>query len=234
VLIGLAGLALMIFPYILGVDMMDVGYGVSCMGLFVLIVGLITALLFWQRVRTMDRLLGGEAILARWTYSDSQGQQQVQTEFKRARSQNLTLYLVMVFWFVVIGGAFVAVDYFANGEINGWFVGIFFGVMLFVGAFAWLVPVFWRRRALKASREVIISRNAVVLNGALHSWSGAFEQLDGVYFQEDPPDPALVFSIRYLSRGDLSGSSTQTLVVPVPPGAQDAARRVVDALCAGE
>ncbi len=233
-LILLGGLALASMPCVLGVDMMQVGFGVSCIGLFVLLTGLVATLLFWQRVRTMDRLLAGEEILARWAYSEDQGQQQVESEFKRATDQNRTIYLVMVFWFVVIGGAFVGVDYFINGEINWMFAGLFFGIMLFVGAFAWLVPIFWRRRALKASREVLISRKGVVLNGAMHSWNGPFESLEGVYFQEDPAEPALVFSIRYLSRTDVSGHSTQTLVVPVPPGEQDAARRVVDALVTAE
>jgi hypothetical protein len=234
VLMTLGGLALMIMPFMLGLDLMDMGYGISCIGFFVLLTGLIAVLIFWQRVRTMDRALAGEEILARWIYSETQGRQQVEAEFKRATDQNRTIYLVMVFWFVLIGGAFVGVDYFVSGEINELFAGLFFGFMLFLGAVALLTPVFWRRRALKAGREVIVSRNGVVLNGDMHTWNGPFEGLDRVYFQEDSLETALVFSIRHLSRTDLSAYSTQTLIVPVPSGAQDTAHRVVNTLGAGE
>ena len=230
VLIGLAGLTLLALPRLLGVDMMRVGFGRSCIGLFVLLTGLITSLMFWRRVQTLEGILAEKDILARWTYNEGQGRQQVETEFKRAKGYNRTLFLVMVFWFVLIGAGFVIYDYFKTGELNGLFAGLFFGILLILGAFAWLTPIFWRRRALKASREVIISRHGVLLNGALHSWSGPLEGLESVHFQAEPPGPALVFSIRAPSRAEASGYTTQTLIVAVPAGKQDAAQNVVNTL----
>ena len=228
-LIALAGLALMFLPGLLGVDMMNLGYALAFLGLFLLITGLITALLFWARARTMDRLLAGQEVLACWTYQEFEGQQQVETEYKRVTERNRGLYLVMVFWFVLIGGIFVGVDYVRNEEFNGLFIGLFFGCMLLLGAVAFLAPILWRRGASKASRQVIISRNGVVMNDALHSWKGPLEQLVGVEYSQDPDGPALVFSIRYPSRIEPTGS-TETVIVPVPPGEQEAARRVVSSL----
>lgn len=210
--------------------MMDLGYALAFFGLFLLITGLITALIFWGRVRTMDRLLAGDEVLARWTYHEFEGQQQVETEYKRLTGRNRSIYLVMVFWFVLIGGAFVAADYVRNEEFNGLFIGLFFGCMLLLGAVAFLAPILWRRGASKASRQVIISRHGVVMNDALHSWKGPLERLAGVEYQQDPDGAALVFSIRYFSRIEPVTGSLETVVVPVPLGEQEAARRVVSTL----
>ena len=229
-LIALAGLALIFLPALLGADMMSLGYALGFIGLFVLITGLITALVFWARARTMDRLLAGEEVLARWTYQEFEGQQQVETEYKRITDRNRTIYLVMVFWFVLIGGVFVGADYVRNGEINGLFIGLFFGCLLILGTVAFLAPILWRRGASKASRQVIISRNGVVMNGALHSWKGPLERLVGVEYNQDPDGPALVFSIRYPSRVEPVTGSIETVIVPVPLGEQEAARRVLSSL----
>jgi len=228
-LIALAGLALMVLPSLLGVDMMSLGYALGFFGLFLLISGLITALIFRARVRTMDRLLAGEEVLARWTYQEFEGQQQVETEYKRMIGRNRSIYLVMVFWFVLIGGAFVVADYVRNEEVNGLFVGLMLGCLFIVSVVAFLAPIVWRRGASKASRQVIISRNGVVMNGALHSWKGPLERLVGVEYK-DLDGPALVFSIRYPSRIEPVTGSIETVIVPVPLGEQEAARRVVSSL----
>jgi amino acid transporter len=229
-LIALAGLALIFLPALLGADMMSLGYGLGFIGVFILITGLITALVFWARARTMDRLLAGEEVLAHWTYQEFEGQQQVETEYKRVTDRNRGIYLVMVFWFVLIGGVFVGADYYRNGQVNGLFMGLFFGCLLLLGAVAFLAPILWRRQASKASRQVIISRSGLVMNGVLHSWKGPFERLVGVEYQQDLDGPALVFSIRYLSRIEPATGSTETVIVPVPPGEQEAARRVMNSL----
>jgi hypothetical protein len=229
-LIALAGLALMFLPGLFGVDMMNLGYALAFFGLFLLITGLITALIFRARARTMEQLLAGEEVLAHWTYQEFEGQHQVETEYKRLTERNRSLYLVMVFWFVLIGGAFVVADYVRTEEFNGLFIGLFFGCMLLLGAVAFLAPILWRRGAAQASRQVIISRNAVVMNDALHSWKGPLEQLVGVEYRQDLDAPALVFSIRYLSRIEPVTGSIETVIVPVPPGKQEAARRVLSSL----
>lgn len=229
-LIALAGLALMVLPSLFGVDMMSLGYALGFFGLFLLISGLITALIFRARVRAMDRLLAGDKVLAHWTYQEFEGQQQVETEYKRLTERNRSLYLVMVFWFVLIGGVFVVADYVRNEEVNGLFIGLMLGCLLIVSIAAFLAPILWRRGASKASRQVIISRNGVVMNDALHSWKGPLERLAGVEYRQDPDGPALVFSIRYFSRIEPVTGSLETVVVPVPPGEQEAARRVVSTL----
>jgi hypothetical protein len=133
----------------------------------------------------------------------------------------------------VIGCAFLGYDYWMNEEVNWLFAGIFFGIVPILGAFAIFVPILWRRRASRAGQEVVIGRGGLVMNGALQTWSGPFDQLADIAFQEGPDGAALVFSIRSLSRGSVTGYITREVVVPVPLGEQAAAQRVVEALGVG-
>ena len=227
-LITLIGLALVVVPPLFGADMMAIGFGLACTGIFLLIPGLLTTWVFAGRARIMDRILAGEEILARWKYDDFQGHRQVEAEAKRSRGRNLVIYRTIVFWFVLIGGIFVAFDYFSNGEVSWLFVGSFFGFMCLLGGIAFLAPILWHRQASKASREVIISRDGVVMNGALSTWKPPFEQLKSVKFIEGLGEPTLVFTIRYLSR--ISLVAHENVVVPVPASEQEAARRVVSML----
>jgi hypothetical protein len=229
-LIGLAGIVL---PSVLGVDMMGAGYGLGCLGVFFVIMGLVTLVLYGLRYRTMARILSGDDLLARWTYSEPESRQQVEAEYADTSNRNRVLFLIMLFWFVVIGGAILAVDYAHNGELNGAFAGIMLGCVLLLGFVAWLAPRAKRRQARRATREVIISRLGFVLNDALYTWGSFASTLAGVGLDESPDGPALEFAIRYPSRMPLLAYSSQTVRVPVPPGQLAAARLVVRELGAG-
>jgi hypothetical protein len=225
--IALIGLAGSVLPSLLGVDGMSGAYALACLGVFFLIIGLVTALVYAQRARTLGRILAGDEILARWTYSDVQGQRQVESEYQRASGQNHALFLIMVFWFVLIAGGLIGYDYYRHGEVNWPFAGSMLGIVLLLGAVAWLAPRLRRRQAQRASQEVIISRSGLVLSGAFYTWAGSLNRLTEVSISESPGEPELEFSIGYPRWLRTQSHTTDVVRVPVPPDRQEEARRVV-------
>jgi len=224
--IALMGLVGIVLPPLLGVDGMNGAYALACLGVFFLIIGLVTALVFAQRARLLGRILAGDGILARWAYSDVQGQQQVESEYQRAAGQNRALFLIMLFWFVLIAGGLIGYDYYRHGDVNWPFAGSMLGIVLLLGAVAWLAPGLRRRQARRASQEVIISRSGLVLSGAFYTWAGPLNRLTEVSFSEGPGQPELEFSIRSANWLG-SSSATEVVRVPVPAGQLEAARQVV-------
>jgi hypothetical protein len=228
--ITLAGVIGIFMPGILGLDMLTVGFGVSFFGAAAAIVGIITALVYGARARKIGRILAGEGILARWSYDEIQSAQQVETEYRRTAGRNRATYWVMAFWFVLIAGGLIGADFFTLGKINWVFAGIIAGVLVLLGIIAAAAPGLWKRRARRASREVLISREGVILNGALHSWGDPANRLVSVKLAKDPAEMVLEFSIRHLSRASLTASIAETVSVPVPADQYGAAQQVVAAL----
>jgi membrane protein YdbS with pleckstrin-like domain len=225
--IALIGLAGIVGPSLLGVDGMSGGYALACLGLFVLIIGLVTALVYAQRVRALRRILSGEGMLARWTYTDAQGKQQTESEYQRWAGHNRALLVIMVFWFVLIAGVLVGYDYFRTGDVNWPFAGSMLGIVILLGMVAWLAPRLQRRQAKRSSQEVIISRSGLVLSGAFHTWVAPLNRLGGVSFREGPGESVLEFRIRSASWLGSSSGAAELVRVAVPPDQQEAARQVV-------
>jgi uncharacterized membrane protein len=223
VLIGLAGI---VVPSLMGVDGMSAGYALGCLGLFVVIVGLVTAFVYARRLQALKRILAGEGILAHWTYTEAQGKQQVAAQYKAAAGQNRALFLIMLFWFVLITGVLIAYDHSRSGEVSWPFAGSMLGVVVLLAVVAWLAPRLQRRQAQRAGQEVIICRGGLILSGAFYTWEGPLNRLGGVSFSEEPVEPALEFSIRSASWLG-SSSATEVVRVPVPADQLETARQVV-------
>jgi hypothetical protein len=227
-LIVLTGGVVVVMPGLSGMDMMRVGFGLMFIGFFVIMIGLVTAVVFGQRALEMNRIMGQKNILVRWVYNEAQSREQVQAEFTRQTTFNRSTFLIVFAWFVVIGGIFLGVDLVNSGEINWFFALLLFGILLLLSLVAFISPILWRRQAQHASREVIIARNGLVLNGALHTWVPPLNQLEGVQFNNTLNEKTLEFNIRYLSRTSGIEYSTYTVSVPVPPGKEQDAQRTAD------
>jgi membrane protein YdbS with pleckstrin-like domain len=230
IIIALLGLVLVLVlaPGLSGMDMMRSGFGIMFIGFFVIIVGIITAAVFGQRAREMNRILADENIVARWTYSEAESRQQVQEQFARQSAYNRSTFIIMFAWFVVIGGAFMGYSLFSTGEVNWFFAVLFFGILLFLALVAFITPVLWRQQAERSSREVIIARSGLVLNGGLHTWVRPLNRLESVQFNETPGEKALEFEIGAMSRAGMAAYTPYTVIVPLPAGQEADAQRIVD------
>ncbi|HEX7556727.1 MAG TPA: hypothetical protein VF338_08895 [Leptolinea sp.] len=226
--IAFLGLVAVAIPGLIGLDMMHTGFGMMCMGSFVIIIGLVTTVVFWQRAREMNRILANENILARWTFDETQSHQQIQDEFSRLNKTNRVTYLIVAAWFVVIGGVLLGIDLIVSGEFNWVFALFFYGILVFLGLVAWITPILWHRQALHSSREVIIARNGLVLNGALHTWVAPLNRLESVRFNTGSGENTLEFEIRYLTRASITLHSSYIVSVPVPAGKETLAQQTLE------
>ena len=225
--LGMVGLVLILLPPLAGMDMMALGYALQFLGLFLVIVGLVTATVFGLRVRRLNSLLAGRTLLAHWVYSPEQLRTQAERDFQETKKRNRILFLIVAGWMVACIVLFVAIGFWQGQEDNlPVFVGIMAGVLLVVGAFAWGMPHLQRRRALRSSGEAYIADNALLINGVLHTWDRPMAGMDGVSLVEDGGPLRLEFHLRSLSRTNATLYEPYTVEVPVPPGEEATARRI--------
>lgn len=225
--LGLAGLLLILVPLLAKLDMMAYGFAMQFLGLFLVLAGLVTAIIFGLRARRMNALLSGKNLLAHWVYSTEQLRDQAERDFRQTKQRNRMLFLIVAGWMVLLVVLFVAYGLWqGEGENMPLFVGIMAGVLLVVGAFAWGMPYILRRRAMRSSGEAYIATNALFLNGTLHTWGMPLAGMDGVELVEDGGPARLVFHLQSLSRTSATLYDPYTVEVPVPPGEEAAARRI--------
>lgn len=184
--LGVAGLMLILLPLLTGLDMMGGGFAMQFLGLFLVIVGLVTAVVFGLRMRRLNAMLTGQTLLAHWTYPLEQLRAQAERDFQQTKQRNRLLFLIVAGWMVVCIVLFLAIGFWQGQEDNmPLFVAIMAGVLLLVGAFAWGMPFVQRRRALRSSGEVYIAANALFINGVLHTWDKPLAGMEGVSLVEE-------------------------------------------------
>ncbi|HEX8694164.1 MAG TPA: hypothetical protein VF746_17210 [Longimicrobium sp.] len=116
----------------------------------------------------------------------------------------------------------------------GWTEGdwaLAFGVSLVIGAAIgvgrWLVARSAHRSNLAAPRgDVIISPNAILMNGRYHVLQDENFTFGGVRYLEDERPPILEFTVTWPTR---SGRTNEQYRVPVPRGREDEARALAAA-----
>ena len=79
----LAGGLLMLLPPLADMDGFDGGFALQFLGLFLLLVGLVTAAIFAYRARRLEAMFRGQDLLAHWVYDPRQKQEQA----RRARQR---------------------------------------------------------------------------------------------------------------------------------------------------
>jgi hypothetical protein len=221
-----AGAAGMLLPPRLGIAGMSGGFALAFIGFFVILVGLIVSLFWWQRVRLFQRIFSGDQVLAAWQLNPEQVRQQALAARQERLAHHRAIYLVMLFFAVVFGVIFFVIPV-ANEEMHPAVLLAWFGFFAFLGLVAWGTPRLEYLRSLRSHGEVYIHPRGVFQLGALTTWAQPFTRLVGVQLRPSALGPSLEFRIRYLSRASLSGTQEELLRVPVPPGQEEQVERVL-------
>jgi len=223
----IVGLLLVLLPPVVRVDMMAAGYAMQFLGFFLVVAGAIVAAIFIRRARRLNALMAGRGLLARWVCPAEAQVEQAEREFQTAKWRNRLLLLIIGAWMAVMIPIFLFIDYSdGNWDDMSLFVAIMLGVLLLVGAFAAGMPYLQRLRALRTGGETVIATNALFVNGVLHTWEPPLAQMDGVELVEDGEQPCLVFHLRSLDRTNVTLYQPYDVEALVPPGQEEAARRV--------
>lgn len=220
VIVGLALCAVAacaaVAPWLLGMDMMKGGYALVTVAVFLGIAGAVVANMMAQRARVLGRMLGGEGLVAHWTYGAREWARYAEEEHRTTASAKKALFVTVAMIALVVGGVFLAADPDGGGPVV-------FAVMLALvaacGLAAWL-GVRGSRRRNERTGEAWIAADGVLLNGALHTWSVHGSRLESVELD----GALLVFRYSYRAR---SGTEEVDVRVPVPSGREEEARRIV-------
>ena len=217
VLLGVAGV---IVPGLVGMDGMKGGYALGLVGVFVAIMGLIVAAVYWRRAADARRILAGDNQLVHWRYEPGEWQRYAQEEFELDSQEKRGLFWVVIAIMVVIGLAF----WIADPEAGIWVAVVLAGVAVLLAFFAFVVPSLEHRRRQRTMGEAIIVPEGVYLAGRLHLWRQLGSRLCNVSIVGQ--DPAMIeFQIEAPTR---TGTQICAVRVPIPHGQDETARQVVD------
>jgi len=208
------------------IDGMSGGFAIAFVSFFLAVSGVVIALLFFTRARTMDTILSDPSPLAHWIYADEMARASVEREYREFQGRNRAM-------FIIIGGmlAVVALVFFLFVGEGGLETGLF---LLAVAAFLFVVsrvtPWLERRRAMGAPHEAVITRDGIVYEGSVYPFRSVLVFWHGVTLQDPKKkNPAtLVFSFTQLvGRFIIQPFDVE---VPVPAGEEERAGLVVQQL----
>jgi MFS family permease len=215
------GLFVVFLPAMLHMDMMKNGFGISFIGGFVVIVGIITVIVFARLAGLFDNIMKSENILAHWTYSTEEWQQYTEEEHKEDNTDKRRLFLLVAAISWVVGIIMWAI-YPHDGLL------IFFiilGIIVVIGLTAFLSalsPYRWNKKHLG---EVYIAKDGAYINRRLHIWRGLGTGLMRASYEVGSHSLPWV-KIQYSSQ-NLATRNYYTARIPVPQGQEEAAQTIV-------
>ncbi len=217
---GVGGLALLgvVLP-LLFMDGMNGGFGIACLSGFAAMCCGIGALVFLFRGFTLRKILSGEELVVRWTYSPEEWRRYTEAEYGRDRQLKFVLFCIVGGFALFFGILFLIFG--GDGGRAVFFVML--GLIALIGCVAALSIYLAHRSNESRLGEARIARTGVYLNRALHNWNMAGSRLDDVSLERDE-SLLVAFTYSYPSR---TGRQSNTVRVPVPAGREGEADRVV-------
>lgn len=205
------------------IDGMSGGFAIAFVSFFLAISSFVVALLFFSRARTMDTILSDPSPLAHWIYPDEMARASAEREYREFQARNRAM-------FIIIGGmlAVVALFFLLFVAEGGLETGLFLlAVALVLFVVSRVTPWLEWRRATGAPHEAVITRDGIVYEGSVYPFHSFLVFWHGVSLQEPKKkNPAtLVFSFNQLVGRFII--QPFEVVVPVPHGEEETARRVV-------
>ncbi|MEJ2208018.1 MAG: hypothetical protein P8129_03160 [Anaerolineae bacterium] len=221
------GVACILLPLWTDMDLMQGGFALQFLGVFLAIVGVVILALYGYRARRLAAMVRGQKLLAHWRYDPVQAEGQAQRELAETRQRNWALLLIVAGFVVACTVLFTLYGILqGEGDDMPLFVAIMGGVLLVVAAFALLMPSLQYRRARQAGHEALVAEDGLYASGVLHTWNAPLSRLDAVTLEDDGGQTRLVFHLRSLSRTSATAYQAYTAEVPVPPGEEATARRI--------
>jgi hypothetical protein len=190
------------------------------------LVGVLTYFNARALVQQIDEMLSGQTLLARWPLSPAEWSLFATRESARARRlARILLPAVLIplaaflYWPLLRSGS----------QRTGAVLLIPLAVLAFVALILWLVLFLPVRHLRKASGDVCVSRDGVLMCGRFTSWHMMGGHLTGVKYEEGEP-AVVVFSWMQPGAGNRGSSLLKNVRVPVPRGHEDEARSLASSL----
>lgn len=142
-------------------------WAAAFLGIFLSIFFLITALIFRNRAKKMDRLKTGEKLLVHLQLNDEMLKQFASTMKKESREKNAAVMWIIAILFVLITIPFLF--FLETDEIAG-FLLIIGSIVLVVFAASRFFPIYYYRKNMKGDKQILIGEKYAYFNGYFHNW----------------------------------------------------------------
>jgi len=206
-------------PSIFGMDGFKGGFAISALSFFLVLAGIIVIIIYSGRVRTLNRILKGDNLLAHWTYSSEEWNSYAETEYREEKEGKKVLFYVIAAFALFFGILFLIIDL----ENGIWVMGLMLALIAVIAFTAWFTSWYNYRQNKKYLGETYITGEAVYINRQLHTWRGLGARLDSVNLTKDASPLLLQFVYSAPTR---TGMQEYTVRIPVPKGQEEAAEKV--------
>ena len=220
--IFLFGFIFLIFlPPIIGLEGMDGGFALILVSVFLAILSLIVAIIYFQLAQKFKRITSGDSFIAHWRYEREEWLKFTEKEYNYEKNKNRMLLLFIGVIALVVFIIFSLVNH------DSWLimVMVWLGLMAILSIFAFLVPWLNYKARKKSSYELYLSKNGVYIGGSFHVWGFLGSKLEEAVLDEK--EMQIILNYSYPTR---TGSSSEIVHIPVPPSKIDAAKKAVEKL----
>jgi hypothetical protein len=220
------GIIIIFLPAIIGLDGFDGGFAMSFLGGFVALMGVIASVIYYRLAGILDRITREDNLLAHWKYTPREWKQYTEEEHKEDASAKKGVFLLISGIAIVVGIIFYAVvrDNFAVIGLT------ILGIIAIAGLSAYFSALATYHQNKKYLGEAYISLDGVYLNRQVHIWRGLGNRLEDIDLEwEEQSLPRIRFEYSSPGRGD---RYQYTARIPIPPGQEDAAKRIVTDIAA--
>jgi hypothetical protein len=220
------GIFIIFLPGIIGMDGFNGGFALAFGGGFVAILGFIAAIIYFRLATRLDRITRKEDILAHWTYSPGEWKTYTEEEHKEDAADKKGVFIMVMIISVIVGIVFWLVVRDNPLLIAGIILGIIAVTGIAAFTSSWTTYLNNKRR----HGEAFIHLDGVYLNRQLHIWKGIGTRLEGAVYEDDGTSlPRIRFDYSAPGRSERYYYSAR---IPVPPGEEESAKRILSQIAA--
>jgi uncharacterized membrane protein len=214
--------AVMIFvPELVGIDGFEGGFALSFVSFFIAITAAIMGAMYLGFANKVDKVLRGEGVLAHWAYTSDYWLDYSEKEYKEEKSEKKGLFLVVSGFALFFGILFWVLD-----PEAGFVVFIVMLALIGMVAFAWQFSTWHNyKQNIRGVKEAYITRDTLYMNRKLYTWNTVFTCFDEGSQKDNHGLSLLIFKFTSATK---AGPQTYTIRVPIPPGQEESAKKIVE------
>ena len=197
-------------------------------GIFVSVTFLICFFVFISQARHLDRMFKREELLAHWQFDAAEQQRKAMEEFTARKAGNRILLLIVIAFFVVIGGLF-AVFGFDDIEDAAGFLLIMLAILALISAAALLSPGMAYRKMSRSEPSVYVGPFGAWVMGVFTLWKAAMTRARQIIFEVGSSGARI--TVEYEIRQRYTWQQ-HTCRIPVPAGSEQQAYQVASQIAA--
>ncbi|MDD4777237.1 MAG: hypothetical protein PHV53_03000 [Fermentimonas sp.] len=207
-IVALAGVILTILTFTEGNPLYR-SYAVTLLSIFLVLAGLIIALVLRSRAKKMNTLISGEKVIASWQLSQQEKSEYAGYLYQNEKEKNKAILMITAALIVIIFGIVIII----MGEGRGAMFLMMVALIAIIAAFAFAMPAYYRNKNLKGDGVILIGQKFAYVNGFFHNWDFPLSGIQKVKII-DKPFHGLYINYYYFDR---TLKNSEELNIPASP-----------------